>query len=180
MEPSGKFVLRTGARLHQQLKELARQEGVSLNQICVERLLQSRAKSPAQIFGKLPFQPLGVLQYGSVSRGEAATNSDIDWLLVVPDDVAIDRALYDVVDQLKLPQKKISLHLSHLPDEERGYSNFWLELAIDAEVLWDDSGVIHRSLIGVRRAIAAGKYLRFLTHGQPYWVRNTNAKSETR
>jgi hypothetical protein len=180
MEPSGKFVLRTGVRLHEQLKELAQQEGVSLNQICIERLTQSAPKSPMQIFTQLPFQPLGLLRYGSVSRGEATAVSDIDWLLLVPVETTIDRALYDVIDQQRLPLKKISLHLAHLPQEDQDYSNFWLELAIDAEVLWDQNGAIHLSLISVRRAIAAGRYQRFLTHGQPYWVRNTNAQSKAR
>lgn len=181
MEPSGKFVLRAGARLHEQLKDEARAAGVSLNQICLERLaLKPEAAGFGRLFQDLPFRPLGLLRYGSAVRGEQTERSDIDWLLIVPHDRTIDRDLYDCLDQIELPSRKISIHLSHLPRDEDDFSNFWLELALEAELLWDPEGLVHRSLIQIRREIAAGRYQRHLTHGQPYWVRKNDAQSKTR
>lgn len=166
-------MLRIDSKLHQELRDQALRSRRSLNQVCVERLKRSAGRRVYDRFlDSLPFKSLGLLRYGSSVRGEATAASDIDWLIVVPSDVIIDRELYAVIDSVKLPEKKISVHIAHLPASTDDFSNFWLELALEAEILVDTDGLVHKTLIHIRREIGAGRYRRYLTYGQPYWVKN--------
>lgn len=170
MKASGKFVVRTSIELHLQLRDLARKNDISLNQLCLNKLSSSGEKFQFNFLDKLPFAVTGVLLYGSVARGEQTQQSDIDWLLIIPDEHPIDRQIFSELDRLTLPDRRISLNASHLVKDTRQTSNFWLELSLDAEVLYDPSGEVRKSLLEIRKEIANGTYRRFLTHGQPYWV----------
>ncbi len=60
-------------------------------------------------------------------------------------------------------------HFVH-PAEGMTFSGLWAEVAIDGQVLFDRCGWVHKHLIHVRRAIAAGRLVRRVVHGQPYWA----------
>jgi hypothetical protein len=46
----------------------------------------------------------------------------------------------------------------------------WAEAAIDGIVLFERGMRITEHLIRVRREIAAGRIVRRVAHGQPYWT----------
>lgn len=179
MTRSGRFVLRTSKELHENLAREAKRRGVSLNSLVVSKLSESETQREYAFLDGLKFVPDGLLRYGSTVRGEQTSASDIDWLLIVPPQIEINRALYTKVDEVNLPDPKISLHLAHLPADLDDLSNFWLELALEAEILLDPSKQVRCVLMDIRKAIASGAYRRHLTHGQPYWAkRGKDAKSE--
>ncbi|MCB0411942.1 MAG: toxin-antitoxin system HicB family antitoxin [Bdellovibrionales bacterium] len=170
MSLSGKFVLRVGEKLHRKLKSSAEHQGISLNEFCKKKLNHSFESQSLKFLSELNFKPLGLLKYGSVVRDEQTDSSDEDWLLVVPENIEIDRELYHDLDKIKLPGQNISMNLSHLPKKGDGISNFWLELALEAEILWELGSRIRNQLFQIRREIASGRYVRKLVHGQPYWI----------
>lgn len=142
-----------------------------MNSICLQRLAQNNTATAFTFLEALSFEPLGVLLYGSVVRGEQVSSSDVDWLIVAPTEVKVDRKVYNQVDALELPDRKIFLSVAHLPSSPDHASNYWLELALEAEILLDRTGEIRKCLLGIRYEIANGAFQRYLTHGQPYWVR---------
>lgn len=179
MGHSGKFVLRIPPELHRKLTSQARAQGQSLNSLCAAALGAPGSSSAWSV--RLPFPVLGLLRFGSSVRGEETELSDIDLLAIVPRDVEIDRDLYDKLDKIPLADRKQSIHVAHLPLGIDDLSGFWLELALEAEVLEDSEGQIRKTLIAIRRGIASGLYRRFETHGQPYWVKQDgNEKSKAR
>ena len=165
--------------LHTALDGAARAAGLSLNEYCVRRLaagtadgdaatLVSRASSIASDSLK------AVLLHGSWARGEATAASDVDALIVVDRSLQLDRALYRLWDTEPIVWKgrPVDAHFVHLP-EEGAFSGLWAEAAIDGRVLFDRDGSVSGHLNRVRRAIAEGRLLRRVAHGQPYWTQAT-------
>lgn len=173
---SGKFVLRIPPDLHTQLKRAAEREQTSLNQYITQQLLQQTSQSTiisqtlTKVFGDAL---LGVIVFGSSVRGEARQNSDIDLLIVLDSERAITRELYSLWDA-KIEGKLGSVYspqFSHLPKDFMNPSSLWLEIALEGEVLLDNSGRLRGTLTSVRDRIASGQFLRKYSHGHPYWVR---------
>ena len=52
----------------------------------------------------------------------------------------------------------------------RGFSGLWAEVALDGTVLFDRGWMLSARLARVRRAIADGRLVRRVVHGQPYWT----------
>ncbi len=166
--------------LHTALDGAARTAGLSLNEYCVRRLasagnvdgdaatLLARASSVAGDSLK------AALLHGSWARGEATVASDVDALIVVDRTVQLDRALYRRWDAEPIAWKgrPVDAHFVHLPEEET-LSGLWAEAAIDGQVLFDRDGSVSEHLHRVRRAIAEGRLLRRVAHGQPYWTQAT-------
>jgi hypothetical protein len=61
-------------------------------------------------------------------------------------------------------------HFVHLPDASRTVLGLWAEVAVDGIVLFARSLELPRRLVRIREDIAAGRIVRRLAHGQPYWV----------
>ena len=176
---SGRFLLRMPPSLHAALEGAARTAGLSLNEYCVRRLattglstgdadavaLVSRA---SEVAGNAL---AGVLLHGSWVRGDATTTSDVDAIVVVDPRVRLNRALYRVWDQQPVTWKgrPVDAHFVHPPDDETT-SGLWAEAAIDGLVLFDRDGQLAGALARVRRAIADGRIVRRVVHGQPYWA----------
>jgi predicted nucleotidyltransferase len=110
----------------------------------------------------------GLLLFGSRARGDAHDTSDSDLLLVVDNEVRIERSLYRAWDQ-RLPDQ-ISLHISHLPQLAEDAGSLWLECALDARILSDPSGEIAALLSKIKEYITSGKVVRKVVHGQGFWV----------
>ena len=177
---SGRFLLRMPRSLHTTLDGAARAAGLSLNEYCVRRLasagtadgdaatLLARASSVAGDSLK------AALLHGSWARGEATVTSDVDALIVVDRTLQLDRALYRLWDAEPIAWKgrPVDAHFVHLPEEEV-FSGLWAEAAIDGRVLFDRDGSVSEHLHRVRRAIAEGRLLRRVAHGQPYWTQAT-------
>jgi hypothetical protein len=49
-------------------------------------------------------------------------------------------------------------------------TGLWAEAALDGVVLFERGLVVSKRLAAVRRDIVAGRLVRRLAHGQPYWA----------
>lgn len=177
---SGRFVLRLPSALHETLRAEASEAGISLNELCVRKLAGVSPSYPGRVgeliarateqFGK---DLRGVVLYGSFARGEAATVSDIDIMIVLDPRVPLNLTLYHGWDseEWQLDEHAIDIHFSHLPSTRELPSGLWAEIALDGKVLHESDLAVTRLLASVRRRIAAGELVRRTTHGQPYWVR---------
>ena len=176
---SGRFLLRMPPPLHAALEGAARAAGLSLNKYCVRRLatfgvsMDDRdavglvARAGAVAGGAL----MGVLLHGSWIRADATATSDVDAIVVVEPRVRLSRALYRTWDEQPVTWKghPVDAHFVHPPGDET-LSGLWAEAAIDGLVLFDRRGQLSTALARVRRAIAEGRFIRRVAHGQPYWT----------
>ena len=179
MSASGRFVLRIDPSLHVALRAAAAAAGVSLNEYCARRLMtpDSPGAGPfggviARAAGQFGAALRGVVAYGSWVRGEAADGSDIDVLVVVSDEVALERRLYQEWDERAetVEGRRIEAHIVHLPPEGARVTGLWAELAVDGVVLHDPGLDVSRRLVSIRRRIVAGEVVRREVHGQAYWT----------
>lgn len=173
-------LLRIPTDLHQRLTAEAREQGLSFNEYCIRRLQapgcldQSRAVYVAILerverqFGR---SLLGLVAMGSWTRGDATQDSDIDVLVVLATNVAIERCLYRPWDEdpLEADGRLVDVHFVHGPAPRAQPSALWCEAAIDGVVWLDPTGAIRRYLRGVRQSIAEGRLVRATAHGQTYW-----------
>lgn len=175
---SGKFVLRLDPRTHKALKNEARTRGESLNSVC-QRKLRSHGGSQGnsqwnEVCERVvsEFAPRGIVLFGSVARGEETKGSDVDFLVVLPEDQVLSRDLYRRWDQIFLKEKReLSPQFVHLPQVSGPLGSIWLEVAIEGEILYDSNSALRSVLFKIRSQIAEGNYLRKVSHGHPYWVR---------
>ncbi len=96
--------------------------------------------------------------YGSYARGELATGSDVDLLVVLAEGVPITRALYRQWEGV-VPAwngREVDLHFVHLPKPGAPVSGSWAEAAICGIVLFEQDLAVSRRLVGIRQHIAAG------------------------
>ena len=176
--------MRLPPQLHAALKRRAREEGVSLNALCVAALKAyvgtsapgSKDTAPVpldRIKSVLGPSLSGVLLFGSAARGEMREGSDIDLLIVLSPEVPLTRSLYERWEQdIGLPAaSRISPHFVHLPSSEEKAGSLWYEAAVDATTLFDREGLLSRFLRGIRRFMAEGKVQRKSAYGHPYWVK---------
>jgi predicted nucleotidyltransferase len=174
------MLLRLPTHLHRELTRSAAARGVSLNEYCVRRL-----RAPAMPQDTSPLTAMvvarartvfgtrlaGVLLLGSWARGDAATSSDIDVLIVVDRSVPLTRDLYRVWDRepLTFEGRAIDVHIVHSPSSGAAPTALWCEAAVDGLVWYDRDASVARHLAETRRAIADGRVVRAVVHGQPYW-----------
>lgn len=174
--PSGKFVLRISPEMHARFQHEANDKQLSLNRLLISKLIQEQESSIARnIEAAYPQAVVGIIQFGSTTRGEDRETSDIDLLIVIDDRYAISRELYRIWDE-KLSGEiddKFSPQFAHLPRDSGNLTSLWLEVALEGEVLWDRDRLIRRKLTAIRAKIAEGSYVRRFSHGHPYWIRHT-------
>jgi hypothetical protein len=65
---------------------------------------------------------------------------------------------------------RVEPHFVHLPDLERTTLGLWAEAAVDAIILFTRDLTLPSRLARVRNDIAAGRIVRRVVHGQPYWT----------
>jgi hypothetical protein len=87
----------------------------------------------------------------------------------------IDRSLYATWDSQILTRlgSDYSPQFSHLPTAEK-FSSLWLEVAMEGDILFDPAGKLKTILRKIREDVAAGRYIRKISHGHPYWVHQEN------
>lgn len=169
-------MLRVGPKLHLGIQRQARAQNLSLNQFILNAIQNSSVEAPVvkalcDTFGA---SLLGVVLFGSVVRGEERADSDIDLLIVLDQSRAIDRSLYQIWDAQIEPavDSRYSPQFSHFPDPVKGPSSLWLEVALEGDVLFDNpERSLKKCLQKIRAQIAEGRYIRKISHGHPYWVR---------
>jgi len=187
---SGKFVVRIPPELHRRLKDAARRQGSSLNQVCVARLqgaareFSSASDTPASLISRSSSQVPsnageqiwpGLLLFGSAVRGEATRESDIDLLLVLKPTVRISRGLYlewDVLAETFEPcDRRVSPQFVVLPEDVDAAGGLWYEVALEGVVLWERDLAVSALLRRLREGMARGELRRAMIHGNPYWTR---------
>ena len=179
-DASGRFVLRLSRGLHAALRAAAREAGVSLNDYCARKLAlpagdpASRGATAvveraAALFGE---HLLGVVAYGSWVRDEATATSDVDVLVVLDADAPLTRALYRQWDAepVAWDGRPVEPHFVRLRAGAGQVTGLWAEAALDGVVLFERGLVVSKRLAAVRRDIVAGRLVRRLAHGQPYWA----------
>lgn len=154
--------------------------GLSLNEYCARMLATpgSRVGGPAadaieRAAAVASDALVGVVAFGSWSRDEAGTGSDVDLLVVVEREEATIRSLYrrwDAEPPLRWDSRRVEPHFVYLLEADERVSGMWAEIAIDGIVLFEQGLRISRRLVELRREIAAGRFVRRRAHGQPYWV----------
>jgi predicted nucleotidyltransferase len=175
------FLLRLEKGLHETLKAAAREARISLNEYCARVLSASgrgvvvhadAARAVTKAAGIFGDALLGVVAFGSWARGEPAVGSDVDLLIVVEDRVELTRDLYRRWDASALHWggRPVDAHVAHLPPPGAPASGMWAEVAIDGIVLFERGLRLTEHLVRVRRDIAAGRLVRRMVHGQPYWT----------
>jgi len=177
---SGRFVLRIDPDLHETLRAAARNEGVSLNEYCARKLALPKQSGPvgpgpeaiAKAGALLGDALVGVVAFGSWVRGELAQESDVDILIVIRDEVRIDRALYHEWDTHPLfwNEHQVEPHFVHLPHTGEPFSGTWAEVAVEGVVLFEHDFLVSQTLVKVRQKIVSGEIIRRQLHGQSYWV----------
>jgi len=178
---SGRFVLRIDPGLHGALRKAARAAGVSLNEYCARKLV-----TPSSDFAGLDLATeavrraavvvgdslISVVAFGSWARAELHDQSDVDLLVVVEDGTELSRDLYLAWDEapIRWHGRRVEPHFVHLPEPARTLVGLWAEVAIDGIILFTSDLRLPSLLAGVRRNIAAGRIIRRVVHGQPYWT----------
>ncbi len=188
--PSGRFLLRISPQLHALLRRAAREAGTSLNDYCARKLAAPAgsfaALEPAaqavlratELFGD---SLLGVAAFGSWARQELADGSDVDLLIVLDERVGLTRRLYRDWDQspLSWSGRRVEPHFVHLPADGARVAGLWAEVAVDGVVLLERELALSTRLARLRRDIAAGRIVRRMAHGHPYWkFEERSSKSE--
>ena len=178
---SGRFVLRLDPALHASLREVARAAGTSLNRYCASKLSSSAPvldHEAAAIVHRaraiLGESLLGVVAFGSWTRGAESPSSDLDILLAAGERVSVSRDLYrnwDAEPGLSWHGHPVSPHFARLRPEFEPVSGFWAEVALDGLVVFDPEWVVSRHLVALRRRISAGEIKQRVAGRRSYWVR---------
>ena len=167
--------------LHAALDGAARASGLSLNAYCVRQLAVAGLGAPGdEDAGALVTRARAVagdalsavLLHGSWVRGEATPASDVDALIVVDFRLPLSRELYREWDARPITWRgrRLDPHFLHPATEEGQFSGLWAEVALDGIVLFERDWKVSAHLAKIRRAIAAGRLVRRVVHGQPYWT----------
>jgi HicB family/Polymerase beta, Nucleotidyltransferase len=176
---SGRFVLRLPPTLHAALREAARNQGLSLNEYCLQSLRAAGAGrqpglfSPAVELAADIAGPdlVGVAVFGSWARRQPSDSSDIDILVVVERRFELTRRMYRQWDErpLVVEGRRVEFHVVRLPEPGARIAGVWAEVAIDGILLFERGLRLSTCLADVRRAIFSGRLVRKTLHGQPYW-----------
>jgi hypothetical protein len=180
--PSGRFLLRVDPALHALLKASARDLGLSLNDYCARKLTapvdatalaDDGAAVVRRAVGFYGPRLAGVVVFGSWARGEAADGSDVDLLVVLERTLALTRSLYAPWDASPATWngRPVEVHLAHLPVPGQPTMGVWTEVALDGLIVFERARRVSACLAAVRREIAAGRFVRRVSQGQPYWVK---------
>ena len=161
--------------LHAALKRRAREEGVSLNGLCLAALkgFAGMGAQESSVGTRVPLDGIKSLLGASLSGVVLFGSADIDLLIVVNTELPLTRSLYERWDREVDPPgaSRISPHFVHLPGSAERAGSLWYEAAVEGIVLLDPEGVVSRFLRTLRRSMAEGTLLRKSAYGHPYWVK---------
>ncbi len=177
---SGRFLLRIEPALHTALRRAADGAGLSLNEYCARKLASpsgsmadagalAAVTRAASVAGEAL---AGVIGFGSWARAQMHADSDVDLLVVVDEGAQVTRELYRRWDAepVSWDGRPVEPHFVSLPPADNVVAGIWAEAAIDGLVLFEREVAVSRRLARVRADIAAGRIIRRLIDGHPYWM----------
>ena len=184
-------MVRLPPQVHQRLKNESLKRGLSLNELCQERLSfslhQVRSQRPSPLpevvltdvletAKKLELPIKGILLFGSFARGEQDPTSDIDLLVVLSNEKKIERSLYQDWDlafsnhRLYGPHE-INVHFVYLPEDPKHCGSIWLECSLEGILIFEtQEAKVQQKVLQIRSLIAQGHWRRKFAHGHPYWT----------
>lgn len=124
----------------------------------------------------------GLVAFGSVARGVATPESDIDVLLIAE---PLPRGRFARMDEFRAVEQTLEPDLARAarrgvhtrlspllvtPSELRQLGFLLFDIACDGVVLYDRSGRVAAALAQVRRELEERGVERRSLHGSPYWV----------
>lgn len=186
--PSGKFVIRMSSEMHGKLSRIAKERGVSLNQVCLDLLRKGLSlrdedegltKSLDDIIHTLSLHfkddLIGVVLFGSYATGEATPDSDIDLLIVLKKTVPIERGLYRWWDDNIIWKEKALLnpHFVCYPESAYDAGGLWLESATCGRIIFQRQRLIEKLFQSLKDLISEGKVRRYISNGHSYWIWRT-------
>lgn len=168
--------------MHRALARAAAAAGLSFNEYCVRRLADpapaggmAAALLRAEVVNAARAahgdRLVGAIVIGSWARGEAGPAADVDVLLVLDRAIPLTRELYRAWDASApvVAGRSLDVHFTHPHVPGASPGAVWCEAAVDGTVWFDRDGHVAAALADVRRAIADGRVVRAVVHGQPYW-----------
>lgn len=178
-------MLRVSPDLHEQLSREADESHVSLNEICVRKLAApifvSTFASPfapsvrlaEKIFGSAL---IGIVVFGSYTRGQLRDSSDIDLMIILKRGFKYTRDHIRRWDDknMMIDSHPVSIAVVQFYNDEEDdipQNILWFEAAVEGVVLFDRNQLIQNRLRDLRDLIASGRMVKKLVHGQPYWTR---------
>ena len=178
---SGRFVLRLAPGLHAALRGAAAAAGLSLNDYCARKLaapvgnisaVDGAASAVARAGTLFGDRLVSAAVFGSWARQDASAGSDVDVLVVVDPSVDITRELYRRWDATPTTWDghRVEPHFVQLPRPDMVVAGLWAEVALDGIVLFERGLALSMRLAQVRRDMLAGRIVRRMVHGQPYWT----------
>ncbi len=156
---------------------------INLDKIPCKEYIPLIRKTITEIYEIFTSNLLAIILFGSIARGEAKSNSDIDLLIIVNNlpKSYFKRAsiLAQVVsktrsERIKLWSKKIytSLQiLAYTPEELKSFHSFYFDLAFDGIILYSRNGYAENFLNRVRKEIELMKARKIYTSRRKwYWI----------
>lgn len=121
---------------------------------------------------------MAIVEYGSWARDELTDRSDLDVIVIVTGDIAVNRDQYRRWDEAPLAWSGLNIepHFIRFPEAGAPLSALWAEMAVEGVVLFEDSPIVSLHLAEVRRLLATGEITRHSAHGQPYWIQGAAKK----
>ena len=178
---SGKFVLRVPKGTHQTLAKEAEKRSLSLNSLCLQLLdLGFKAKENTahpyphiikNLQKKFGENLLGILLFGSQVTGNSTANSDVDFLIVLSDEIPLTRSLYSWWDEtVSQTGKTLNPQFVHLPQIPSEAGGLWFEISLAHQLLWEKRNHVSKFLEQLQGLMAADRVRRYWSNGHPYWV----------
>src|SRR5262249_29325215 len=95
-----------------------------------------------------------------------------DVLVVVESRAPLTRTLYRRWDEhpLAWEGRPVEPHFVHLRGPGERATGLWAEAAVDGVILFERGSETSARLAQVRRDSVAGRLVRRVVHGQPYWA----------
>ena len=174
-------LFRLPAGLHAALQTAARAARLSLNEYCTRRLAapttrlsvsEDAVRAVSAAANLLGDNLVSVVLYGSWPAGHAAASSDVNLLVVVERSMGLTRGLYKRWDQRPITwnDRLVDPHFAHVPRRDEDPTALWAEVAVSGVVLFERDDRVSTHLVRVRSAIAEGKLVPKIFHGQAYWT----------
>jgi len=136
------------------------------------KLLKKSCKELIDVFGE---EFIGLILFGSWTRGEAKANSDIDLLIVFKSLKGFDtraKAYSIIAKQVKMSLSLVDINLSEIVSDDYELTPLMLNILHDGIIIWDKNGSLKNLVKKEKMLIKKMKLIRYKTPNGKYgWKR---------